>query len=121
MVQKGWLISNGKGRGMRYRLGGTTKTEGGQVGSQVDKISEPSIGITVSEWHILQSLQGEDKSSKELKTESLKDKALSGAFKERLAGLRKKGFIEYTIPDKPKSSKQKYRLTEQGKKILREK
>ena len=124
MGQKGWLVSNGKGRGTKYRLkpnmfgGGQV---GGQVGSQVDKISEPSIGITVSEWHILQSLQGGNKSSKELKTESLKDKALSGAFKERLAGLRKKGFIEYTIPDKPKSSKQKYRLTEQGKKILREK
>jgi len=26
--------------------------------------------------------------------------------------------IEMTIPDKPKSSKQKYRLTEKGKKIL---
>jgi len=32
----------------------------------------------------------------------------------------KLGLIEMTIPDKPRSSKQKYRLTEKGRKILKE-
>ena len=50
-----------------------------------------------------------------------KEKALSGAFKEKLATLRNEGLIEYTIPEKPKSSKQKYRLTELGKKTLQDK
>ena len=29
------------------------------------------------------------------------------------------GLIEMTIPDKPRSSKQKYRLTEKGRKVLK--
>jgi predicted transcriptional regulator len=29
------------------------------------------------------------------------------------------GFIAMTIPDKPRSSKQKYRLTEKGRKVLK--
>jgi len=33
--------------------------------------------------------------------------------------LIKIGFIEMTIPDKPRSSKQKYRLTEKGRKIMK--
>jgi len=37
---------------------------------------------------------------------------------QALRPLLDAGFIEMTIPDKPTSSKQKYRLTEAGKKIL---
>ena len=121
MVQKGWLVSEGKGRGMRYRLkknileGGQVEIQGGQVGGQA--IEKPDI--TLSEWKIIQSLQEGAKSSKELKSALSKDNALSGAFKEKLIGLRDKGLIDYKIPDKPTSPNQKYRLTPLGQELLR--
>jgi hypothetical protein len=67
MVQKGWLVSEGKGRGMKYRLkqklpqggqvGGQVESAGGQVRSQVDHSPQGDIDITVSEWHVLQHLR----------------------------------------------------------------
>ncbi len=41
--------------------------------------------------------------------------------KSYLQPALKNGLIEMTIPDKPKSRNQRYRLTEKGKKILEEK
>ncbi|TLU81693.1 MAG: hypothetical protein FDX21_11530 [Chlorobium sp.] len=38
----------------------------------------------------------------------------SGNFKRSLEKLIDKGLIEMTIPDKPRSKKQSYRLTEKG-------
>jgi len=43
----------------------------------------------------------------------------SGNFKRGLEKLLKAGFLVMTIPDKPRSSKQHYRLTELGREALR--
>jgi len=45
-------------------------------------------------------------------------KQLSGNLRKALPDLRKAGLIEYTIPDKPNSRLQKYRLTDGGKRLL---
>lgn len=42
----------------------------------------------------------------------------TGAFKRLIKDLLEKQFIEYTIPDKPSSRLQKYRLTKTGKALL---
>jgi len=139
MVKKGWLVSEGSGRGMRYRLirhenledtlggqaGGQAEILGGQVGGQakksadkVEQILAEESQVTVTEWQILSALTEGAKSSKELREEELKTHPLSGAFKERLSSLRERGLIAYTIPDKPKSPKQSYRLTKLGKVVL---
>ena len=122
MVNKGWLISNGVGRGMNYKLnrdylqGGQVKHKGGQVGGQAKNNIEIKANISVSELTILKSLLEGDKSAKELKSSNTK--GISGAFKERLSSLLKKKLIVQTIPDKPTSPKQRYRLTNKAYEII---
>lgn len=72
----------------------------------------------MTEWQILSSLSGGAKSAKELREAEFRAHPLSGAFKERLGSLRERGLIAYTIPDKPKSPRQRYRLTASGALLL---
>jgi ATP-dependent DNA helicase RecG len=50
---------------------------------------------------------------------ALGHKQLSGNLRKALPELRKTGFLEYTIPEKPNSRLQKYRLTDEGKHLLK--
>lgn len=47
-------------------------------------------------------------------------KAKTGQLKKTLADLKKEMLIEYTIPAKPKSRNQKYRITKKGRLYLKE-
>ena len=43
----------------------------------------------------------------------------TGNFKKAVSRLMDLACLEMTIPDKPRSKKQKYRLTERGRKVLK--
>ena len=47
-------------------------------------------------------------------------KGISGAAKRTMKTLLGKGLAEHTIPDKPQSRLQKYRLTDKGRAALNE-
>ncbi|MDO9515657.1 MAG: putative DNA binding domain-containing protein [Syntrophales bacterium] len=65
---------------------------------------------------ILQALGEGSLSAKEL-AENIELKSKTGAFKRMIKELLDRKFIEYTIPDKPNSRLQKYRLTDAGKRL----
>jgi ATP-dependent DNA helicase RecG len=50
-------------------------------------------------------------------TEKLGHKVVSGELNKQVKNLIKAGLIEYTIPKKPSSPRQKYRLTSKGQKV----
>jgi len=88
-----------------------TKTEqvGAQVGAQVEAQVEAQVDLD-----ILAVCAEYPRSSSEITT-ALGHKKLSGNLRKALPRLRKAGLLEYTIPDKPSSRLQKYRLTLKGK------
>ena len=93
--------------------------DGGQVRGQVAFTQSSSSEFGEHSLEILLVLQAEDKSSSEI-VKSLGLKNLSGALKKQLSKLRNNKKIAYLYPDKPRSSKQKYTITEEGKSLLEE-
>ena len=49
---------------------------------------------------------------------ALKHKKLSGNLRKALSRLKQTGLLEFTIPEKPKSKLQKYKLTGSGVQYL---
>jgi ATP-dependent DNA helicase RecG len=90
-------IVGGESRG---RVGG--ESGGGSIQSRILRLLEQN---TLSKKEIAAAL-GQRKANRYL------DESISKSIKDEI--------IEYTIPDKPNSRLQQYRITEKGKKIIRE-
>ena len=68
---------------------------------------------------ILSSLSATPLAAAEL-TQALGLESKTGSFKRTIKDLLEQNLIEYTIPDKPTSRLQKYRITMKGLQILKD-
>ena len=66
---------------------------------------------------VLHSLVDNEYSKSQI-AEAIGHKSISGKLNQRIRGLLSEGLVEYTIPEKPNSRLQKYRLTDAGRKYL---
>jgi DNA-binding HxlR family transcriptional regulator len=74
---------------------------------------EAPVDLVETEINILKSLENESLSTSEI-AKLIGHTSKSGILKKSLKNLLNLKFIELTIPDKPNSPKQKYRITTLG-------
>ena len=77
----------------------------------------PKSGPKSIQEKILEALCENELSSAKL-VAAIGQHTLSGKLKLAIKAMLANGLIEYTIPNKPRSRLQKYRLTEKGRSVL---
>jgi ATP-dependent DNA helicase RecG len=89
--------------------------ESGQSGGRVGAESQPESQRTILGDRVLRILNAGSLSKAEI-SQKLHQKEVSGQLNTVIRKLREDGLIEYTIPEKPNSRLQKYRLIDKNKK-----
>ena len=87
---------------------------------QVEVQVEAQVELTKTQVSILSFCANEVVSKMDI-AKHLGQSGPSGSLKKAMNVLINQNLLEYTIPDKPQSSKQKYRTTEKGSAFLKEK
>lgn len=90
-----------------------------QTKHQVKHEVKHQVELTDTQLAVLNTLKNRTLSRKELFV-AIKVAGDSRAFKRHIEPLLTQGFIEMTVPDRPNSRLQKYRLTEAGKTAMGE-
>ena len=90
---------------------------GGEVTTEAEAQAEAQADLTEVEKAIFSSCASSPKAGEEL-IASAGYSVRTGNFKTALTKLLIRGLIEMTIPDKPRSPKQRYRITPRGREIL---
>lgn len=84
---------------------------------QADLRETPTEELTATEWKVLELVGKEPRRKVEI-AEYLGVDRRSGNLKRALDSLQQLQLLELTIPDKPTSRNQKYRITETGRNLL---
>ena len=89
----------------------------GNVKSRAQEAQEAQVDFAKWQIDLLIACFSGEKSGKEL-LKIAGHKTRTGNFKKGLQRLIDEKLLEWTIPDKPSSRLQKYRLTEKGRRVL---
>ena len=101
--------------------GGVVGGVGPQSGTSQGQVGGTSQGQVVSLFVRITSILADQVLSSGDITAALGKEYYSGHLRRIIKMLLSDGIIEYTIPEKPRSRLQKYRLTEKGRQMLAQK